>query len=190
MEKAKQQGASVINFDEKDPVEELKKMTNNKGPTKIIDAVGIDADQPNYSPADALKNLSIQKEFKKELKKIAPKTNPHGGNWIPGNGPSQVLQWAVKAVAKNGTISIIGVYTERLKTFPIGEAMGKNLTIRMGDCNHRKYIPKLVTWVQNRIFDSRDFVSHTLPLTDIVNGYKHFDKRDDGWIKVALTIKK
>lgn len=187
LNKAKQQGASIINFDEKDPVEELKKMANNKGPTKIIDAVGIDAQQPRYSITDA-KYISQSKEFKKELKKIAPKINPHDGNWIPGDGPSQVLQWAVKAVAKNGLISIIGVYTELLKTFPIGEAMGKNLTIRMGDCNHRKYIPKLLSWVQQGIFDSRNFTTHTLPLSDVITGYKHFDKRDNGWIKVVLSI--
>lgn len=186
LNKALQQGASVVNFDEKDPVDELKRITNNKGPTKIIDAVGIDAEQSHHSRMDA----SLHKEFKKELKKIAPKTNSHDGNWIPGSGPSQVLQWAVKAVAKNGLISIIGVYTDLLKTFPIGEAMGKNLTISMGDCNHRYYIPKLLTWVQKKIFDSRDFVSHDLPLADIVKGYKHFDKRDDGWLKVVLSIKK
>jgi threonine dehydrogenase-like Zn-dependent dehydrogenase len=100
-----------------------------------------------------------------------------------------VLQWAVKAVAKNGLISIIGVYTDLLKTFPIGQAMGKNLIIRMGDCNNRKYIPMLLEWVQKGIFDSRKFVSHTVPLSDIVSAYKHFDKREKGWLKVALSIK-
>jgi threonine dehydrogenase-like Zn-dependent dehydrogenase len=186
LERAKKQGISSINFDEKDPVEELKKMTQGKGPEKIIDAVGIDAEQPE----SADKNSSLHKEFKKELKKIAPKVNPHDGNWVPGSGPSQVLQWAVPAVAKNGIISIIGVYSDLLKTFPIGEAMGKNLTVRMGDCNHRRYIPKLLKWVQDKTFDSRDFISHTLPLSDIVRAYKHFDKRDDGWLKAMLTIKK
>lgn len=190
LEKARQQGATVINFDEKDPVEALRNLTNNKGPTKIIDAVGIDAEQPHYSLIDAITHAAVHKEFKKEVKKIAPKTNAHEGNWVPGNGPSQVLQWAVKAVAKNGLISIIGVYSDLLKTFPIGEATGKNLTIRMGDCNHRKYIPILIKWVQDKVFDSRNFVSHNLPLTDIVKAYKHFDKRDNDWIKVVVSIKK
>lgn len=189
LERAKQQGASIINFDEKDPIAELKRITHNRGPTKIIDAVGIDAEQPHYSLIDVVKNSTLHKEFKKELKKIAPKINPHDGNWVPGNGPSQVLQWAVKAAAKNGTISIIGVYSDLLKTFPIGEAMGKNLTIRMGDCNHRKYIPMLLEWVKSKKFDSRDFVSQDIAFTDIINGYKHFDKRDNGWLKVILTVK-
>jgi threonine dehydrogenase-like Zn-dependent dehydrogenase len=187
LEKAQQQGCYTINFDKKNPVEELKNVTDKKGPTKIIDAVGIDAEHPQYGLLD-FKDLSTEKEFKKELKKIAPKTNSHDGNWTPGNGPSQVLQWAVQAVAKNGVISIIGVYTELLKTFPIGQAMEKNLTLRMGNCNHRKYIPTLLSWVEKGIFDSRNFTSHTLPLNDILTGYKHFDKRDSGWLKVVLSI--
>ena len=57
------------------------------------------------------------------------------------DAPGQVFQWAVKAVAKAGRISIIGVYPETQKTFPIGAALNKNLGIDMGNCNHRKYVP-------------------------------------------------
>ncbi len=188
LQKAAAQGAITINFDTHDPYTELKKSTSNKGPTKIIDAVGIDADHPHYSFFSSLKHHAWLKEFKKEVKTVAPRINPHHGNWIPGNAPSQALQWAVRSVAKAGTISIIGVYTELLKTFPIGEAMGKNLILRMGNCNHRKYIPRLLEWVQNSIFDSRDFYSHKLPFDEIVTGYKQFDKRADGWMKVILTL--
>ena len=185
---AQSQGATVINFDEKDPVKELKKLTHEKGPTKIIDAVGIDAEQPKGSFLADLKNSSEQNEFKEEVKKIAPKTNPHDGNWLPGNGPSQALRWAVKAVAKNGTISIIGVYPELMNSFPIGEAMGKNLTIKMGNCNHRNYIPTLLEWVKNGSFNPLPFITKKIAFKDIVEAYKNFDKRDDNWIKVALRL--
>ncbi|CAF1687771.1 unnamed protein product, partial [Didymodactylos carnosus] len=37
---AEAQGAAIINFEEHDPVKELKKLTGGKGPNKIIDAVG------------------------------------------------------------------------------------------------------------------------------------------------------
>jgi threonine dehydrogenase-like Zn-dependent dehydrogenase len=46
-----------------------------------------------------------------------------------------VLKWAVEALAKAGTLSIIGVYPPTVRDFPIGEAMNKNLTIRMGNCH-------------------------------------------------------
>src|SRR5919206_68406 len=75
-----------------------------------------------------------KREYEAELKQVAPKTNPQGENWHPGDAPSQVLQWAVESLAKAGTLSIIGVYPQTAKTFPIGAAMNKNLTIKMGNC--------------------------------------------------------
>jgi threonine dehydrogenase-like Zn-dependent dehydrogenase len=41
----------------------------------------------------------------------------------------------VTALAKAGTLSIIGVYPQQAKSFPIGLAMNKNLAVRMGNCN-------------------------------------------------------
>ena len=57
--------------------------------------------------------------------------------------------WAVECIAKAGTLSIIRVYPPFMTSFPIGLAMNKNLTIKMGNCNHRKYIPALVELVRN-----------------------------------------
>ena len=70
---AKSQGAHTINFNKMDPVKELKKLTNNVGPTRVIDAVGIDAEQPRCPGlVQWFKNIPKRKEFKRELKKIAP----------------------------------------------------------------------------------------------------------------------
>ncbi len=188
LQMAQNQGAHPINFNEKDPVTELKELTNQRGPTKVIDAVGIDAKQPTCDFFSFIKNFYQRKEFRQEVKKVAPKTCPHDGNWIPGDAPSQVLRWAVEVVAKAGTISIIGVYTPLLNYFPIGKAMGKNLTIRMGNCNHRAYFPQLLEWVERGIFNPLPFITHKLPFDQIVDAYKHFDKRDDGYIKVSLVV--
>lgn len=187
LEIAQSQDAHPINFDEVDPVKELKKLTHNRGPHKIIDAVGIDAVHPSGIAAWA-KEAVGKINFTEEVNKVAPVQNPHDGNWIPGDGPSQVLRWAVPAVAKAGLISIIGVYTELLDAFPIGQAMGKNLTVTMGNCNHRKYFPKLLDWVKNGQVDLRPFLTQHKPFSEIVECYKHFDKREDGWLKVALKI--
>lgn len=189
LEMARQQGAQTINFDEKDPVQALKELTHKQGPNKIIDAVGIDAMHPHYGLWGHLKNFSKIRQFKQEVKEVAPITNPHDdGNWYPGNAPSQVFEWAVESIAKAGTLSIIGVYTELLRFFPIGKATEKNLIIRMGNCNHRKYIPMLMQWIRNDTFDPLPFLTQKLPFDEIITAYKHFDRREKGWIKVAITV--
>ncbi len=126
------------------------------------------------------------KEFKEQVRKVAPEQNPRGKNWRPGSGPSQVLHWAVESLAKAGTLSIIGVYSESLDVFPIGKAVEKNLTIRMGNCNHRKYVPKLVDMTRAGFVDPAKILTKVEPLMSALDAYKAFDLRQPGWLKVEL----
>ncbi len=128
----------------------------------------------------------MEKEFKQEVNRIVQKSKPRDGNWEPGDAPSIVFNWAVQALAKAGKLSIIGVYPPTARTFPIGEAMGKNLTFRMGNCNHRKYIPILIEMVRNRTVNPSEILTHVGPLTGAIDAYQNFDKRQPGWVKVKL----
>lgn len=71
--------------------------------------------------------------------------------------------------------------------FPIGKAMNKNLTIQMGNCNHRKYIPKLVNLVRNGTVTPSRILTQREPLTSVLDAYKAFDQRQPGWVKVELV---
>jgi threonine dehydrogenase-like Zn-dependent dehydrogenase len=97
-----------------------------------------------------------------------------------------VLNWAVQALAKAGTLGVIGVYPPNVGYFPIGLAMNKNLTIKLGNCNHRKYLPELVEIVRSGRIRPTEILTKREPLTDVIEAYKAFDRRQPGWIKVAL----
>ena len=111
---------------------------------------------------------------------------PEQGNWVPGDAPSQALQWEIESVAKAGTVSIIGVYPLTMNSFPIGAAMNKNLTLRMGNCNHRKYVPMLVDLVRSGAVDPTTVLTEQEPMASAIDAYKAFDERKPGWIKVEL----
>lgn len=81
---------------------------------------------------------------------------------------------------------VIGVYPKQAQLFPIGEAMNKNLTIQMGNCNHRKYIPVLLERVRSGMVDPSAILTQHKPLTSVIDAYKAFDRREPGWIKVEL----
>ncbi|HZI13776.1 MAG TPA: zinc-dependent alcohol dehydrogenase [Myxococcus sp.] len=182
---ARAQGAEVINFDQESPVETLMRLTNGIGVDRAIDAVGVDSMHAHHGPA--AKAAKAQKdEFKREVKEAAPKTNPDGDNWVPGDAPAQALLWAVETLAKAGTLSIIGVYPQQMKTFPIGMAMNKNLTLKMGNCNHRKYIPKLLELVRAGVVDPTSILSNVEPIGSAIEAYRQFDLRKPGWVKVEL----
>ena len=182
---ARRQGAECINFDQEDPVATIVAMTGGAGVDRAIDAVGVDAEHAHAGPAGEQAKQK-EKEFQQEVQEVAPEQNVQDGQWKPGDAPSQVLQWAVEALAKAGTLSIIGVYPPAMKTFPIGEAMNKNITIKMGNCNHRRYAPHLVELVRMGAIDPTEVLTEVEPLSDVMAAYEAFDRREPGWIKVEL----
>lgn len=184
LDMARSQGAEIINFDCEDPVATLQRLTGGVGVDRAIDAVGVDAEHPHHGfekdhPADNAR-------FRNEVAEVAPETRPDGSNWHPGSAPSQALEWAVAALAKAGTLAIIGVYPEQSRSFPIGIAMNKNLTINMGNCHHRKYIPLLIDLVLNHRIDPEKILTRVQPMSDALEAFKAFDERRQGWLKIAL----
>ncbi len=117
---------------------------------------------------------------------MAPKL-AKGDRWHPGDAPEQALEWAIDAVDKAGTVSIIGVYPEAMTSFPIGKAMNKNLTLKTGNCNHRRYIPDLLELVRAGVIDPGRVLTKVEPLISAIDAYQHFDRHEPGWLKVELT---
>ncbi|KOV81265.1 zinc-dependent alcohol dehydrogenase [Nocardia sp. NRRL S-836] len=160
--KAREQNAETVNFNSEDPTEVVKELTGGIGPDRVIEAVGVDAEKPDDKPS--------------------------GEQWKPGDAPEQALKWAVEMVAKAGSIGIIGVYPPGFEQFPIGEAMNKNLTLRMGNCNHRRYLPRLLDLVVSGVVDPTAFITQHEKPSSAIEAYKSFDLREDGWLKTVLDV--
>jgi threonine dehydrogenase-like Zn-dependent dehydrogenase len=183
LEMARAHGAEVINFQQEDPVSVLRDLTNGAGPDRAIDAVGVDAATATRGPAA---DKSARKEFKHELEKIAEMGTPKGDVFQPGGAPSQALKWAIEAVAKAGTVSVIGVYTAPVQDFPIEQVMNKNLTLKSGNCNHRRYMPEMIELVRSGVIHPEEFLTQVQPITSAVDAYQAFDRHQAGWVKVKL----
>ena len=182
LEAARAQGAEVIDFSREDPVEKIRDLTGGIGTDCAIDAVGVDAECPHHGPA-----ANQEDEFRQERDEVAPTQNPDGDLWRPGSAPSQALRWAIQALAKAGTLSIIGVYPPNDETFPIGLAMNRNITIRMGNCNHRKYMQPLIDVVRSGRIDPTGLITRKDDMPAILDAYKEFDTRQPGWLKAAIV---
>ena len=185
LEQARARGGEAIDFNAEDPVEVVKELTGGIGVDRVIDAVGVDAQRPEEGPAAEAAEQQAA-EFERERAQVAPDQNPQGGTWVAGDAPSQSLQWAVEAVAKAGTIGIIGVYPPDMTSFPIGAAMNKNLTVKMGNCNHRRYIPQLLDLVRTGAVDPATVLTQVEDMPSVLDAYETFDQRQSGWTKVAL----
>jgi S-(hydroxymethyl)glutathione dehydrogenase / alcohol dehydrogenase len=163
LSKVKDLGAEIINFDDNDPVEIIKKETNGKGAI-CIDAVGY----------EAVGHMSLGNTGNKghDHSKV---TNPA---YEPAN-PLQVINWICQAARKYSTISIPGVYGSDYDKFPLGQLFNKELQIRLGQCPVKKYNEQLLHLIEVGRIDPKPLISHRMKLDEAPKAYDIFDKKED-----------
>jgi threonine dehydrogenase-like Zn-dependent dehydrogenase len=144
-----------------DVVAALKEETEGRGPDVCVDAVGLEASGSTW-----------QTLFGRKLK------------LVPGS--SVVLDRAIHAVRKGGTVSVVGVYGPPANLVPIGVAMNKGLTLRMAQANVKRYMAPLLEHVRAGRLDGRALITHRLPLGRAPKGYELFDRKEDGCVKCVL----
>jgi threonine dehydrogenase-like Zn-dependent dehydrogenase len=161
----RQSHAEVLNYEEEtDLIERLKEMTGGRGPDSCIDAVGMEA---HGTTLDALYDRA------KHAVHLAT-DRPH------------VLRQAIQACRKGGTVSIPGVYGGFLDKLPFGAAFSKGLTLRMGQTHVHRYSQKLLHLIEEGKIDPAFVITHRLELQQAADGYKTFNERQDGCIKIVL----
>ncbi len=101
-------------------------------------------------------------------------------------GHPAALDLAIRLVRPGAVVSIAGYHTEPVYPFPIHQAYTKNLSVRIGRCNARKYMSQLLPIILEGRLPVTGIISHVLPLRDGVRGYEIFDKRIDSALKVLL----
>jgi threonine dehydrogenase-like Zn-dependent dehydrogenase len=101
-------------------------------------------------------------------------------------GAATAIAWAIGSVRKAGHVSIVGVYGPPWNLVPIGTAMNKGLTLRMNQCNVKRYMPHLLEHVRSGRVNPKEIITHRLPLEEVAEGYHLFSKRLDGCIKTVL----
>jgi threonine dehydrogenase-like Zn-dependent dehydrogenase len=162
---AETSGAIPINFDDEDVYEKLKELTGGRGPDSCIDAVGLEA---HGTSVDAVY------DYVKTSVNLAT-DRPHA------------LRQAIHCCRKGGTVSIPGVYGGLLDKMNFGAAFGKGLTLKMGQTHVHKYLPQLLSVIEEGKIDPSFVISHRLPLEDASIAYDKFNTEKEDWRKVVLT---
>jgi threonine dehydrogenase-like Zn-dependent dehydrogenase len=152
----------TVNFKEVgDVVLHLREMCGGRGPDSCIDAVGMEAEG---SLMHKVLGLGLKLEA----------------------GAPTALNWCISAVRKGGTVSIIGVYGPPWNMIPIGVAMNKGLTLRMNQCNVRRYMPHLLKHIREGRVDAKGIITHRFSLEDAPHAYHVFAQKRDGCVKCVL----
>ena len=90
-------------------------------------------------------------------------------------------------VRRGGTLSISGVYGGPFPLFPLGDLFDKQVTVRMGQANVRRWVDDIRPLLTDEDpLGVDDLVTHELPLEQAPYAYEIFQKKEDGCIKVIL----
>jgi S-(hydroxymethyl)glutathione dehydrogenase/alcohol dehydrogenase len=155
--------AEILNFGHvRDVVVELKKLTDHLGADVVIDAVGAEAD------GNLLQHIT------------SAKLKLQGGSPI-------ALNWAIDAVRKGGTVSVMGAYGPMFSAVKFGDALNKGLTIRANQCPVKRQWPRLFEHIRNGYLKPHEIITHRIPLDDIAEGYHMFSAKLDGCVKPVVV---
>ena len=105
---------------------------------------------------------------------------------IEAVGHISALEGAFQGVRGGGTLSMVGVISDPSTSFPMMLAFMKGVRFQTGLANIRSNIPHLARLMEHGKIDPRPIISHTLPLDETPYGYKIFDARSEGALKVLI----
>jgi threonine dehydrogenase-like Zn-dependent dehydrogenase len=177
LEMAARNGVEVHDLESTDDLgSALREATGGRGPDAVIDAVGMEAHgSPGAKAAQTMVGLLPDAVAKPMMEQA-------------GVDRLAALLSAVDVVRRGGTISLSGVYGGALDPLPLLQMFDKQLTVRMGQANVKRWIDDLMPLLSgdDDPLGVDGFATHRVPLDEAPNAYEKFQNKEDGTFKVLL----
>lgn len=153
----------------------IRELTGGRGTDSVIDAVGMEAHgSPITKAAQQLTGILPDFLAKPFMEKA-------------GVDRLDALYSAIDIVRRGGTISLIGVYGGMADPLPMLTLFDKQVQIRMGQANVKKWVPEILPLLTDDDPLGVDgFATHTLPLDEAPHAYDIFQRKAEGAVKIIL----
>ncbi|MDQ3659665.1 MAG: glutathione-dependent formaldehyde dehydrogenase [Actinomycetota bacterium] len=174
---AKRHGAETIDVNEGDgAADSIRTLTGGRGPDAVIDAVGMEA---HGAPAGKLAHAMVGLLPKPVAAKMTAKA---------GLDRLSALYLAIDAVRRGGTVSLSGVYGGMVDPLPMMELFDKQIQLRMGQCNVKRWVNDLMPLLleDDDPLGAEGLATHKVPLDQAPHAYEIFQQKKDGAIKVLF----
>jgi threonine dehydrogenase-like Zn-dependent dehydrogenase len=171
-------GVRAIDLEEHDDLPAaVRELTDGRGPVSVIDAVGMEA---HGAPLGKLAH---------KLTGLLPDAVARQVMQTAGIDRLSALHMAIELVQRGGTVSLSGVYGGAASPMPLMQMFDKQITVRMGQANVRRWIDQIMPLLsgEDDPLGVDDYATHHLPLEQAPSGYEIFQKKEDGAFKVLLT---
>jgi threonine dehydrogenase-like Zn-dependent dehydrogenase len=174
---ARRHGIEVLDLDEHDDVPEaVRELTDGRGTDSVIDAVGMEA---HGSPIGKLAQ---------RLAGMLPDPIARTMTEKAGIDRLSAIHSAIELVQRGGTISLSGVYGGAVDPLPMMDLFDKQIQVRMGQANVKRWIDDLMPLVSDDgdPLGVESFATHHVPLDEAPHAYEIFQKKEDGAFKILL----
>jgi threonine dehydrogenase-like Zn-dependent dehydrogenase len=176
--RAASHGVEIIDLEQAgdDLGDTVREMTGGRGPDSVIDAVGMEA---HGAPVG---------KFAQRLATFLP--DPAAQKLMETAGVDRLtaLHSAIDLVRRGGTISLSGVYGGAADPMPMLQMFDKQITLKMGQANVKRWIDDLLPLLTDEDPLGVDsYATHHVPLADAPQAYETFQKKEDGAFKIVLT---
>ena len=174
-EMAARHGVEVFDLTD-DTVAELRDLTEGRGADAVVDAVGMEAHgNPGVGAVQKAVGLLPDALAQKMMDKA-------------GIDRLAALHASIDVVRRGGTVSLSGVYAGDADLMPMKTMFDKQVSLRMGQCNVKRWIDDLLPLVEaiDDPLGVMDLTTHDAPLEDAPALYETFQRKEDGCIKVVL----
>jgi threonine dehydrogenase-like Zn-dependent dehydrogenase len=177
--RAREDGFEVLNVDELDRAvlrAAVQDRTGGRGADSVIDAVGMEA---HGAPLGKLAH---------QLVGLLPDIVAEPLMKTASVDRLAALHLAIDLVRRGGTISISGVYGGTADPLPMLTLFDKQVQLRMGQANVKRWIDDLLPLVSDDAdpLGAETYPSHQLPLDEAPHAYEIFQKKQDGAFKMVL----
>jgi len=176
LEMAARHGVETIDLRECDDLgAELRDRTSGRGPDSVIDAVGMEAHgSPVAKAAHTAVGLLPDAAARKLMQNL-------------GIDRLAALTTAIDVVRRGGTLSISGVYGGAADPLPMLQMFDKQLTVRMGQANVRRWVDDILPLLTDEDpLGVHDLTTHPMALAEAPAAYEMFQKKQDGAVKVVF----
>jgi threonine dehydrogenase-like Zn-dependent dehydrogenase len=176
LERARARSVEVIPTTKKDDVvAAVREATDGRGPDAVIDAVGMEA---HGSPLATLAQKATA---------VVPDAIMEKVMQVAGVDRLAALTTAIEAVRRGGTISLSGVYGGATDPLPLMTMFDKQIQLRMGQANVRRWVPDILPLLTDEDPLGVDtFATHHVPLEEAPHAYLNFREKKEGTVKVLL----
>ncbi|MFB7512407.1 alcohol dehydrogenase catalytic domain-containing protein [Streptomyces sp. NPDC056144] len=178
LERARRRGVHALDLKEHGDglTDAVRELTGGRGPDAVIDAVGMEAHGSRVAAAA------------QELTTFLPDSVAAALSKRAGVDRMAALHTAVDLVRRGGTVSVSGVYGGAADPLPMLTMFDKQLTLRMGQANVRRWVDDLLPLLlDGDPLGVDDFATHHLPLAEAPEAYAMFQEKRDGAVKILFT---